>query len=467
MAKPLRRWGLYEPEMEHDACGVGFVAHIKGEKSRSIVDDGLEILKRLSHRGATGADPDTGDGAGILLQLPHRFFKVIGLGLGWDMPKRRCYGVGQVFLPADPAARAACEQILEQAAQEEGQRVLGWRDVPVDPSCLGRIARSVLPVIRQVFIARRRVVPSAFERKLYVIRKLAENRIRERGVDPEGRFHLASLSAETIVYKGLMLPRQLANFYADLREPEMVSAIALVHSRFSTNTFPTWDLAHPFRYIAHNGEINTLRGNRNWFNSRRSQLQSAKFGGSLDRLHPIIVPGKSDSAQFDNMLELLVLGGRSLPHAMMMMIPEAWAENAQMDEARRAFYEYTASLMEPWDGPAAIAFTDGHLIGATLDRNGLRPARYLVTEDDRVILSSEAGVIDVPPAMVRRKGRLQPGKIFVVDTVEGRIVEDEEVKREITTRWPYRQWLNHNVFTFQDLAPAAPPPPLEPLDLQR
>jgi glutamate synthase (NADPH/NADH) large chain len=467
MARPLGRWGLYEPEMEHDACGVGFVAHIKGEKSRAIVDDGLEILKRLSHRGATGADPDTGDGAGILLQIPHRFFKAMGLKMGWDMPKRRCYGVGQVFLPADPGARAACEQILEQVTQEEGQRVIGWRDVPVDPSYLGRIARSVLPVIRQVLIARRRVVPSAFERKLYVIRKLAENRIRESGVDPEGRFHVASLSAETIVYKGLMLPRQLANFYADLREPDMVSAIALVHSRFSTNTFPTWDLAHPMRFIAHNGEINTVRGNRNWFNSRRSQLQSAKFGGSLDRLHPIIVPGKSDSAQFDNMLELLVLGGRSLPHAMMMMIPEAWSENPQMDEARRAFYEYTASLMEPWDGPAAIAFTDGHLIGATLDRNGLRPARYLVTEDDRVILASEAGVIDVPPAQIRKKGRLQPGKIFVVDTVEGRIVEDEEVKREISTRWPYRQWLNRNVFTFEDLPPAPPAPRLEPLDLQR
>ncbi|HYX90897.1 MAG TPA: glutamate synthase central domain-containing protein, partial [Myxococcaceae bacterium] len=461
------RRGLYDPETEHDACGVGFVAHIKGEKSRAIVEDALELLKRLSHRAATGADPDTGDGAGILLQIPHRFFKREGLRLGFEMPKRRCYGVGQVFLPADPAARAACEQILEEAAHQEGQRVIGWRDVPVEPSNLGRIARAVLPVIRQVLIARRRVVPSAFERKLYVIRKLAENRIRERGVDPEGRFHVASLSGETIVYKGLLLPRQLPNFYPDLSDPDMVSAIALVHSRFSTNTFPTWDLAHPFRYIAHNGEINTLRGNRNWFNSRRTQLQSAKFGGSLDRLHPIIVPGKSDSAQFDNMLELLVLGGRSLPHAIMMMIPEAWAENPQMDDARRAFYEYTSSLMEPWDGPAAIAFTDGHVIGATLDRNGLRPARWLVTEDDRVILASETGVIDVPPAQVLRKGRLQPGKIFVVDTLEGRIIEDDEVKREITTRWPYRQWLKRNVFTFDELPQAPEPPRLEPVDLSR
>ena len=449
--------GLYVPETEHDACGVGFVTHIRGEKSRDIVEQGLEVLNRLSHRAATAADPETGDGAGILLQLPHRFFKREGLALGFDMPRRRCYAVGQIFLPSDPAARAACEQLLEEVVEEEGQRVLGWRDVPIDPSVLGRIARSVLPVIRQIYVARRRVPPSAFERKLFVIRKLAENRIRERGLDPQGRFHVASLSAETIVYKGLLLPRQLARFYADLNAPDMVSAIALVHSRFSTNTFPTWDLAHPMRYIAHNGEINTVRGNRNWMDSRRTLLQSAKFSGGLDRLHPIIVPGKSDSAQFDNMLELLVLGGRTLPHAMMMMIPEAWEANAQMDEARRAFYEYSASLMEPWDGPAAIAFTDGHLIGATLDRNGLRPARYLVTEDDRVILSSEAGVIDVPPSQIRRQGRLQPGRMFLVDTDEGRILEDEEVKRDIVNRWPYRQWLNKNVFTFDELPEVAPP----------
>ncbi|MFN7130734.1 MAG: glutamate synthase large subunit, partial [Myxococcales bacterium] len=444
-------FGLYDPQTEHDSCGVGFVAHIKGDKSRKIVEDALELLKRLEHRAACGADPDTGDGAGILLQLPHRFFKREGLRLGFDMPKRRRYAIGMVFLPADPAARQACERIFEEVVQKEGQRVVGWRDVPVDPSMCGRVAREVLPFVRQIYIARRRVVPSAFERRLFEIRKLVENRIRDEGVDPEGRFHVASLSAETIVYKGLLLPRQLPLFYADLQDPDMVSAIALVHSRFSTNTFPTWDLAQPFRYIAHNGEINTVRGNRNWLNARRSMLHSAKFSGGLSRLFPIIDPSKSDSAQFDNMLELLTLGGRTLPHAMMMMIPEAWEENPLMPPERRAFYEYSSSLMEPWDGPAAIAFTDGNLIGATLDRNGLRPARYLITEDDRVILSSETGVIDVPPAQIRRKGRLQPGRMFLVDTLEGRIVEDEEVKHDIASRFPYRKWLEKNLFTFDEL----------------
>ena len=457
---PLERHGLYDPETEHDACGVGFVAHIKGEKSRSIVEDALEVLRRLAHRGAAGCDPETGDGAGILLQLPHRFFKREGLALGIEMPRRRRYGVGMVFLPRDPEARAQCERLFEETVLEEGQRVLGWRDVPTDPSVIGRMAREVAPVIRQVYVARRRVAPSAFERKLYVIRKLAENRVRASGHDPEGRFHIASLSAETIVYKGLLLPHQLGLFYKDLQVPDMVSAIAVVHSRFSTNTFPTWDLAQPFRFIAHNGEINTVRGNRNWMNARRTLLQSAKFGGSLDRLFPIIVPGKSDSAQFDNMLELLVLGGRSLPMAMMMMIPEAWERNPLMEEDRRSFYEYSASLMEPWDGPAAIVFTDGQLVGATLDRNGLRPARYLVTEDDRVILASETGVLDVPPERVKKKGRLMPGRMFLVDTEDGRIVEDEEVKRDIASRWPYKRWLEKNTFPLEELPPVEAPAPL-------
>ncbi|MFO0593988.1 MAG: glutamate synthase large subunit [Myxococcaceae bacterium] len=448
--------GLYEPSTERDSCGMGFVAHIKGEKSRDIVEQALEVLRHMAHRAATGADPLTGDGAGILLQLPHRFFAREGLKLGFEVPPARCYGVGQVFLPADPWARAECERMFLDAIQLEDQKFLGWRDVPVDPSKLGPVARGVLPVMRQIYIARRRCVPSAFERKLFIIRKLVENHVRASGVDPQGRFHVASLSSETIVYKGLLLPSQLPAFYADLRDPELVSAIAVIHSRFSTNTFPTWDLAQPFRFIAHNGEINTVQGNRNWMHSRRSLLQSAKFGGALDRLQPIIVPGKSDSAQFDNMLELLTLGGRSLPHSMMLMIPEAWSGNADMDEARRAFYEYSSSLMEPWDGPAAMAFTDGHLVGATLDRNGLRPARYVVTRDDRVILASEAGTIDVPPDRVLRKGRLQPGRMFLVDTQEGRILEDADVKNEIVTRWPYRKWLDRNVFTFDEL-PAAEP----------
>jgi glutamate synthase (NADPH/NADH) large chain len=449
---------LYDPSFDRDACGVGFVADIKGVKSRSIVDDGLEILRRLSHRAATGADPDTGDGAGILIQLGDRFFRAEAARAGLDVPSGRRFAVGQLFLPPDPTQRAACEQILEEVVAEEGQRVLGWRDVPTEPQHVGPVARAVMPVFRQLYVRMRRVPPSAWERTLYVIRKLAENRVRERGADPKGYFHIASLSTETIVYKGLLLPQRLASFFPDLKVPELVSAIAVVHSRFSTNTFPTWDLAQPFRYIAHNGEINTLRANNNWMQARRSQLTSAKFHGGLDRLWPIIMPGKSDSAQFDNMVELLTLGGRTLPHAMMMMIPEALS--AGIDADRKAFYEYAGSLVEPWDGPAAIVFSDGQLVGATLDRNGLRPARWTVTTDDRVILASEVGVIDVPPERVRSKGRLQPGMMFVVDTSEGRIVDDAELKRDVAGRFPYRKWLEKNVFEMHELDEAPPPAPI-------
>ncbi len=450
---------LYLPETERDACGLGFVAHIKGHKSRSIVEDALEILRRLAHRAAAGCDPETGDGSGILLQLPHRFFKREGLARGWDMPRRRGYGVGMCFLPADPDHRRVCQQIIEDVVEEEGQRLIGWRDVPVDPSVLGPLARRARPTIRQVYIARRRLVPSAFERKLFVIRKRAEKRI-QRALDGAARFHVASLSAETIVYKGLMLPHQLEAFYPDLCDEQMVSALALVHSRFSTNTVPTWELAQPFRHVAHNGEINTVGGNRNWMEARRSLLQSAKFDGGIDRLFPVVMAEGSDSAQFDNMLELLHLGGRTLPHAIMMMIPEAHEQSLEMPDARKAFYEYSSALIEPWDGPAAIAFTDGHLIGATLDRNGLRPCRYLVTDDDRVVLASETGVIDVAPDRVRHKARLQPGRMLIVDTVEGRIIGDDEAKAEITGRWPYRRWLTRNVFRVGDF-PGVPAPPPE------
>ncbi|MBL8920951.1 MAG: glutamate synthase large subunit [Myxococcaceae bacterium] len=467
MHRVVPRSALYEPSTEKDSCGVGFVAHIKGQRSRGIVEQALEVLHRMRHRGATGADPRTGDGAGILVQVPERFLAREAQRLGFTLPARGAFGVAQVFLPGEPFARAECERMLTEVVEQEGQRVLGWRDVPVDASVLGPIARSVLPVMRQLFIARRRTVPSAFERKLFIIRKLAENRVRTSGVDGDGRFHLASCSAETLVYKGLLLPATLPQFFADLRDPIFESAIAVVHSRFSTNTLPTWDLAQPFRFIAHNGEINTVQGNRNSMQARRTLLQSAKFGGGLDRLAPIIVPGKSDSAQFDNMLELLVLGGRSLPNAMMLMIPEAYEKNPQMDDARRAFYQFSSSLMEPWDGPAAITFTDGRLVGATLDRNGLRPSRYVITEDDRVILASEAGVIDVPPSQVKRKGRLQPGRMFLVDTDEGRIVEDDEVKKDITGRWPYRKWLERNVFTWDDVPDAPAPMPLLGEELAR
>jgi glutamate synthase (NADPH/NADH) large chain len=456
-----RSWtGLVDPTIGRDACGVGFVADIKGVRSRGIIDDGLEILRRLSHRAACGADPETGDGAGILIQLPERLFRTEGARLGFELAPKRRFAIGQVFLPPGREARAACETILEQAIAAEGQRVLGWRDVPIDVSHVGQTARAVMPVFRQIYVRMRRVPPSAWERTLYVIRKLAENRVRDSGVDPAGYFHVASLSTETIVYKGLLLPRQLPQFYSDLRAPELASAIAVVHSRFSTNTFPTWDLAQPFRYIAHNGEINTLRGNGNWMQARRSQLKSAKFSGGLERLFPIIVPGKSDSAQFDNLVELLTLGGRTLPHAMMMMIPEAWddqAPAAAIDEDRKSFYRYASSLVEPWDGPAAIVFSDGQLVGATLDRNGLRPARWTITTDDRVILASETGVIDVPPERVRAKGRLQPGMMFVVDTVEGRIVDDAELKRDVAGRFPYRKWLDKNVFELDELDGGAEP----------
>ena len=446
-------------------CGVGFVAHIRGLASRAIVEQGLEVLSRLGHRAACGSDPKTGDGAGILVQIPHNLFWREGRKLGFEMPKRRAYAIGQVFLPRDERARRAIENIFAQVVAAEGQKLLGWRDVPVDSAHLGHIAKDAMPCIRQIFIARRRLVPSAFECKLYVIRKLVEAKVRELGLDPEGRFHIASLSAETIIYKGLLLPDQLPAFYADLADPKMKSAVALVHSRFSTNTFPTWDLAQPFRFIAHNGEINTLQGNRNWMRARRSQLQSHKFWGKMDRLFPIIVPGKSDSAQFDNMVELLTLGGRSLPHAMMMMIPEAWENDALMSDERRAYYQYAGTRMEPWDGPAAIAFTDGQLIGATLDRNGLRPCRYIITDDERVLLASEVGVLDVPPSQVKRKGRLCPGRMFIVDTEEGRILDDGETKREITGRWPYRRWLEKNQVPVSRFADVDGHPPIEGEDL--
>ncbi|MBI1947126.1 MAG: glutamate synthase large subunit [Deltaproteobacteria bacterium] len=463
----MTRRNLRDATFERDECGVGFVAHLRGEKSRALVQDALSLLLRLSHRGAVGADPDSGDGAGVLLQLPHRFFKREGQRLGIEMPRRRRYAVGQLFLPRDADARAAAEKILEAVVAEEGQRVLGWRDVPVDERHLGEQARATAPVMRQVYVARRRLVPAAFERKLFVIRKRVENRVREELHGFGEQFHVASLSAETIVYKGMMLPRQLQPFYADLADPDMVSALAVVHSRFSTNTAPTWDRAQPMRLLAHNGEINTLRGNVNWTRARRSLLKSAKLDGGLERLWPILVPGTSDSAHFDAMLELLVLAGRSLPHAMMMMIPEAYEHDPEIDDDRKAFYEYASALMEPWDGPAAMCFTDGALLGATLDRNGLRPARWCLTDDDRVILASEAGALEVPADRVVKRGRLQPGRMLLCDLEEGRLLEDAEVKRDIAQRFPYRRWLTQHHYTFERLPRAARPPPLDGAELLR
>lgn len=466
MTKRPERRGLYDPQTEHDACGVGFIVNIDGQKARSIVEDGLEILKRLEHRGAAGADPDTGDGAGILVQIPHDFFERKASELGLELPRRRRYGVGMVFLPPDEEDRKECERQIELAVEEEGQVFIGWRGVPINPDVLGWQAKESLPIIRQFFVGMRRIVPSAYERKLYLIRKTAENIIRDAPTDPDEFFHIASLSTNTVVYKGLLLPEQMTTFYPDLHESDFVSAIALVHSRFSTNTFPTWDLAQPFRFMAHNGEINTLKGNANWMRARRSQLKSAKFEGRLDRLFPVIVPRKSDSAQFDNMLELLHLGGRSLPQAAMLMVPEAWENDELMDPERRAYYDYSSSLMEPWDGPAAVCFTDGKLIGATLDRNGLRPARYVITNDGRVVLASEIGVLDFEPSNIKEKGRLSPGRIFLVDTEEKAVRYDDEVKAEVARRWPYRRWLDHNEFELAGFEDGPQPEPLSGKELQ-
>jgi glutamate synthase (NADH) large subunit (EC 1.4.1.14) len=383
--------GLYDPNLERDACGVGFVCHIKNHKSHAIVQQGLEILKRLHHRGAVGADPKAGDGAGILVQIPDAFFRAV---LDFELPATGDYGVGMVFLPRDAQARARMIETVERHLTAGGQRVLGWRDVPVDNSDLGASVLPTEPVIRQVFIARGANCPDqdSFERKLFVIRKRMDNEIRALGFDKTA-YYMVSMSSRTLNYKGMLLAHQVGRYYLDLNDERFVSALALVHQRFSTNTFPTWDLAQPFRMICHNGEINTLRGNLNWMAARRHTMRSEILGEDLDLIWPLIPEGQSDSACFDNALELLVMGGYSLAHAMMILIPEAWAGNKQMDAQRRAFYEYHAALMEPWDGPAAVAFTDGRQIGATLDRNGLRPARYLVTKDDLVVMASEMGIL--------------------------------------------------------------------------
>ena len=444
--------GLYDPRHEHDACGMGFVASLRGEKSHSILEKGLEILMNLAHRGACGCDPETGDGAGITIQIPHAFFARECPLSGFSLPEPGGYAVGMVFLPVDTHPRLQCEGIFERIVREEGLTVLGWRDTPVDETAIGRVARGSQPYIEQIFIGRPVVMDQdAFERRLYVIRKRTEREIAESEEDWKDWFYIPSLSSRTIVYKGLLIAPQLAKFYPELADPDVTSALCLVHQRFSTNTFPSWQLAHPFRYVAHNGEINTLKGNASWMYARQSILASPLFGDDIKKLFPIIAPGSSDSAAFDCALELLLQSGRSLPHAMAMLIPEAWTGNPHMKPEKRAFYEYHASLMEPWDGPAAIAFTDGRLIGATLDRNGLRPGRYMVTQDDLVVLASETGVLDVPPERVKRKGRLQPGKMFVVDTEAGRIITDKEIKESLAARQPYAEWLEKNQITIAQL----------------
>ena len=435
--------GLYEPAQERDACGVGFVAHIKNKKSHAIVTQGLQILKNLEHRGATGYDPLLGDGAGILIQIPDAFFRAEMARQGVELPAPGRYGVGMIFLPRDPESRRACEAAIERTIRYEGQTLLGWRDVPVDNSGLAQAARDVEPVIRQVFIAGGEGVgdADALERKLYVIRKEAGHRVQALKLHDGKMFYVPSMSTRTIVYKGMLLADQVGQYFLDLRDERVVTALALVHQRFSTNTFPAWDLAHPFRLIAHNGEINTLRGNVNRIRAREHGIASKLLGDDLQKIWPLIYDGQSDSASFDNALELLVMGGYSLAHAMMMLIPEAWSGNPLMDENRRAFYEYHMALMEPWDGPAAVAFTDGRQIGATLDRNGLRPARYLVTDDDLVVMSSEIGVLPIPQERIVKKWRLQPGKMLLIDLEAGRIIGDDEIKDQLATAKPYREWL--------------------------
>jgi glutamate synthase (NADPH/NADH) large chain len=458
---PLQQ-GLYDPRQERDACGVGFVAHIKGKQSHDMVRQGLQILENLTHRGAVGADPLAGDGAGILLQIPDQFLRD---EMGWcniPLPPAGEYGVGMLFLPRDAAARAACEKIVADKIAAEGQQLLGWRDVPVDSSGLGESVKKVEPVVRQMFIGRGKNCKDqdAFERKLFVIRKTMEHAVSNLGKSQGKGFYCPSLSSRTIVYKGMLLADQVGKYYLDLQDARVVSALALVHQRFSTNTFPTWNLAHPFRMIAHNGEINTVRGNVNWMTARHAAMSSKLLGADLDKLWPLITEGQSDSACFDNALELLVAGGYSLPHAMMLLIPEAWAGNPLMDEERRAFYEYHAALMEPWDGPAAVAFTDGRMIGATLDRNGLRPARYLITDDDMVLMASEMGVLDIPQHKIVKKWRLQPGKMFLIDMQAGRIVDDAELKHQLATAKPYRKWVDSSRYFLGDLPEVAAKPKL-------
>ncbi len=463
--------GLYDARFEHDACGIGLICHIKGRRSHAIVQDGLKILVNLSHRGACGCDETTGDGAGILMQMPDEFLRNCCERIGIGLPAQKRYGCGLVFLPRDDNQRRSCMHRFEEVIRQEGQLVLGWRRLPVDSTALGLLARQREPAIQQIFIGRGPGITDTahFERKLLVIRKVMEGFVRASGMSQASFFHVPSLSCRTLVYKGMLLADQIQAFFPDLSHPDMVTAMALVHQRYSTNTFPTWDLAHPFRFLCHNGEINTLRGNVNWLNARQALFKSDLFGADIAKLFPVATPGASDSAVFDNAVELLYHTGRSLPHAIMMMIPEAWQNHQTMSDEKKAFYEYHACLMEPWDGPAAIAFTDGTCIGAVLDRNGLRPARYTVTTDDRVIMASETGVLPIAPEKVRRKGRLQPGRMFLIDIEKGRIVEDDEIKAEISRRRPYRTWLAQNLVTFDRLPrPAAgPAPETRPLPIRQ
>ncbi len=451
--------GLYDPRFEHDSCGVGFVVDIKGRRSNTIVKQALQVLINLLHRGACGCEANTGDGAGILIQMPDKFLRKVTATSGFTLPPAGEYGAGLVFLPRETTARARVQELCEQIIAEEGQRLLGWRDVPTDDSALGPSAVAVEPVFKHLLVESG-PDPAALERKLYVIRKRIEHAVDKLPGDDKRGFYIVSLSSRTLTYKGMLTADQIESMFRDLADPDVESALALVHQRFSTNTFPSWPLAHPYRFVAHNGEINTLRGNINWMKAREALFRSELLGDDLAKILPIIREGGSDTAIFDNVLELLVMSGRSLPHAILMMIPEPWQGHEAMSPSRRAFYEYHSSLMEPWDGPASIAFTDGTVIGAILDRNGLRPSRYYVTKDGLVVMASEVGVLDIPAENILVKGRLHPGRIFLIDTAQGRIVDDEEIKRELAEAEPYGQWLKDNLIDIEDLpeAPNLPPP---------
>src|SRR5437762_3909522 len=451
----MKAQGLYDPRHEHDACGVGFVVNIKGRKSHTIGRQAPGVLINLLQRGACGGKPNTGDGAGILLQTPDKFLRRECDPLEIPLPQPKEYGCGLVFLPRDPEPRDKVRALLHSIVEEEGQRLCGWRDVAADDHPLGATALSVEPHITQVVIGRGAGVRdhAGFERKLYVIRKLFEKAVAALDI-PENKFaYVPSLSSRTLIYKGMLSADQITPMFPDLADPDVESALALVHQRFSTNTFPSWPLAHPYRYIAHNGEINTLRGNINWMRAREALCRSDLLGDDLKKVLPVTREGLSDSATFDNVLEFLVMNGRSLPHAILMMIPEPWQNHESMSPERRAFYEYHASLMEPWDGPASIAFTDGTVVGAVLDRNGLRPSRYYVTKDGLVIMASEVGVLDIPPENILLKERLHPGRIFLVDTAQRRIIDDDEIKATLAAEHPYGEWLAQHLVKLDDLPP--------------
>ena len=467
--QPPGAQGLYDPRHEHDACGVGFVVNVKGRRSHAVIEQGLQLLINLLHRGACGCEANTGDGAGILIQTPDRFLRKVTGPLGIQLPEAGQYGAGLVFLPRDRAQRRAIESLIVTILEEEDLKLLGWREVPADNRMLGARAVASQPIFQHLFVGRGKGFPFnpdpeadrlRFERKLYVARKRIEHEVDRLTLAEKHFFYVVSLSARTLIYKGMLTADQIAPLFPDLTDPDMHSALALVHQRFSTNTFPSWPLAHPYRFVAHNGEINTLRGNINWMRAREGLLQSPELGEDLAKILPIIREGGSDTATFDNVLEFLVMTGRSLPHAVLMMIPEPWSGDPSLDAERRAFYEYHSSLMEAWDGPASIAFTDGSVIGAVLDRNGLRPSRYCLTTDDLVIMASEVGVLDIPPENIVLKGRLHPGKIFLVDTALGRIVADDEIKRELAAAQPYGAWLAEHLIDIADLpdAPYLPEP---------